>query len=107
MGLHHRPITRKKGGNGMKTAKQFREQAIKLNLHYWENHTCPICGESVGYYFFTYPNYEVVFDSGCGCSFGTNPRPSSWEDVAELYNMQTSLDVINKMDEFWKWEETE
>ena len=89
----------------MKTAEQFREQAIKLGLHYWEHHTCAICGEPVGYYFFAYYPYEVVFDSGCGCSFGSNPRPSSWEDVAEFYNMQTNPDVINKMDKLWKWEE--
>ena len=91
----------------MKTAEQFREQAIKLGLHYWEHHTCAICGEPVGYYFFAYPNYEVVFDSGCGCTFGSNPHPSSWEDVAEFYNMQTNPDIINIMDKFWQWEETE
>lgn len=87
----------------MRTPEEFRSQAIKLNINYWEHHRCAICEEPVGYYFFTYPNCEVVFDSGCGCSFGSNPRPSSWQDVAEFYNMQTDEDVIKKMDEFWRW----
>ena len=89
-----------------RTGNEFREQAIKLNLHYWENHKCSICNESIGYYFFAYPSYEVVFDSGCGCSSGYNPQPSSWGEVARFYNMQTNPDVIEKMDEFWKWDES-
>ena len=88
----------------MRKPEEFRNQAIKLNINYWEHHRCAICGEPVGYYFFRYPNYEVVFDSGCGCSLGTNPRPSSWEDVAKFYNMQTNENIIKKMDEFWKWD---
>lgn len=90
----------------MKTLERFREQAIKLGKHFWEHHRCAICGEPVGYYFFSYPPYEVVFDSTCGCSHIHSIHPSSWEDVAEFYNMQDNSDVIKKMDEYWEWEET-
>ena len=75
----------------MRKPEEFRNQAIKLNINYWEHHRCAICEEPVGYYFFTYPDCEVVFDSGCGCSFGSNLRPSS-------------ENAIKQMDEFWKWE---
>lgn len=86
-----------------KTAEDFRQQAIRLNLGYWEHHTCAVCGCPVGYYFFRWPGYEVVFDSGCGCSRRENIHPSSWEEVADHYNMQKNPEVIEEMDRFWRW----
>lgn len=46
---------------------------------------------------------EVYFDGGCYCACG-DLRPQTWEDVAEIYNLQKNPDVISEFDEFWHFE---
>lgn len=78
------------------TAEQIRESVIKNNVSFLPIHDCSICGTFVGYYFFRYPPYEVVFDSSCSCGC-SHPHPSSFEDVAGHINMQTNEKYINEL----------
>ena len=87
----------------MKTSDDFRNQAIKYNITKWTIRNCSICNFPIGYYFFRYPEYEVVFDGGCGCTSLSNLRPATWQDVADYYNKQTNLEYIKELNLFWKF----
>ena len=82
----------------MVSAEEIRASVIKNGVHKLLIHDCAICREWVGYYFFSYPPHEVVFDSSCGCG-RSYPRPCSWEDVAKHINMQTNEEYIKKLKE--------
>lgn len=81
-----------------RTPQEFRDAAIKHNISTWELRECFICGCPIGYLFFR--DREVYFDGGCDCCDG-GLRPSSWEEVAEHYNIQTNENVIAEYDNFW------
>ena len=85
-----------------RTAKEFRNAAIKHNIGAWRVRECSICGYPIGYLFFR--DREVYFDGGCDCCYG-DLRPSSWEDVAEFYSAQTNENVIAEFDKFWHFDE--
>lgn len=85
-----------------RTAQEFRSAAIKYSISTWRFRECSICGCPIGYLFFQ--DREVYFDGGCDCCWG-DLRPSTWEDVAEFYNMQTNDKMIAEFDEFWHFNE--
>lgn len=76
----------------------FMQQAKKKNIKFVVNHECAICGHPVGWRIY---DDVVTYDSGCDCSCMSNERRSSWEEIADFYNMQTSERVISEMDKFW------
>lgn len=85
-----------------RTAQEFRNNAIKYRIDKWMFRECNMCGHPIGFLFFR-GNSEVYFDGGCDCACG-GCYPRTWEDVAELYNLQTNPDVIRRFDEFWHFE---
>lgn len=84
------------------TPEQIRESAIKNQIDWFPIHDCAICGKIVGYRFFRWPNYEVVFDSTCDCSYYENLRPRSWEDVANHINMQSNEEYAKECMKYLK-----
>lgn len=66
----------------MKTADDFKRAAAEKHIHRWTIHNCSICEAGVG---FNIMGDYVEFDSSCACAW-SNPRPSSWEEVADTYN---------------------
>jgi hypothetical protein len=85
----------------MKQAQDFKQQALKHEIQSWPIRNCSFCHYQCGYFFS--PDLEnVVYDTGCDCSWG-GEQPRDWEDVAEHYNLQEDSDVIKGMDEFWKF----
>lgn len=79
------------------TAEQIRESVIKNNIRFFPIHSCGLCNVPIGYSFFKYNcPYEVTFDSSCDCA-SSGPRQSSFEDVAEHINMQTSEEYVNEL----------
>lgn len=91
----------------MRKPDEFRQAAIKHRINEWPCLTCGICYEKYGYIFDLESNPEdpkVYFNSGCGCTRMGNIRNSSWQEVAEHYNLQVNEEVIKKMDEHFKFE---
>lgn len=84
----------------MKTAEDFKQAAIITNPIKFHCHRCSMCGYPCGYVFS--PDYEHVgYDAGCDCTKRYIVNPSSYEDIANHYNMQKNVEHIKKMDEFW------
>jgi len=87
----------------MRIAEEFKKQAELKGITYWHAHNCSICGESVGT---EIVNGEASFRSACGCAYEPN-HSHGWEHIAERYNMQSNVDVIKRMDEFWGFDKVE
>lgn len=84
-----------------KTAEDFRLQAEKENITEWFQRRCAFCKYPMKYLF---QNGEVLYDSGCDCvSYPYVIQKRSWEDIAEGYNMQTNPEVIEIINNFWKF----
>lgn len=83
-----------------KIGEDFRNQAEKLGITKWPSHNCSFCTYGVG---FIFTPISVYYDNGCNCSsYGPSPyRESSWDEVAERYNMQDNENTIKEMDKFW------
>lgn len=80
-----------------KSVEDFKKAVQEKDIECWPIRSCCMCGYELEYIFL---DGSVYFDVGCDCaSVGVKER--SWEDVAELYNMQTNSDVMGEMDEFW------
>lgn len=84
----------------MRTPEEFKLHARKHRISYWPVRECSICGYQLGYHFSVSGN--VAFDPGCDC---VRYRPGfvarSWQEVANLYNLQTDPRVIEGYDFFW------
>lgn len=85
----------------MKTGDDFRKQVKLHGITKWPSHPCSICNVWVGYEFHDGAPY---YNSSCGCSGGSALQVRTWDDVAEMYNMQVTPSVIEKMDKFWHFE---
>lgn len=81
----------------MKKIEDFKKQAKEKDIKRWNIHDCSMCGYQCGYII---RDNGVFYDSGCGCSHGPL-RESSFEEIAEHYNMQSNKKVIKEMDKFW------
>lgn len=78
------------------TPEQIRKSVVENNIDWFPIHDCAICGCWVGYRFFRYPPFEVVFDSSCDCCYGENVSPRNWDDVADHINMQSNEEYVNE-----------
>jgi hypothetical protein len=84
-----------------RSAEEFQQAAIERGLTRWTIHECSICGYPCAY-IFNWADTEVAYDSSCYCTrYHNPPRPGTWQDVADHYNMQSSPAIITKYDEFW------
>ena len=92
----------------MKTAEDFKRQAKKLNLDGWEIGKCEKCNKDIYFSFST--DYETVFLSNwCTCYACGWLLPTyevSWQTVAWHFVNQGHPDYINKMIDFWRFEES-
>ena len=87
------------------TVEQCREIVCERGMTWLAHHRCSICNSMTGYEFrhvsnvhtewvaqlgLTGPDDTVVyFDARCGCTaYGESPRPVSWADFADAFNMQ-------------------
>ncbi len=83
-----------------RTPEEFKEAAKRIKPRRWHMHDCSICGYQCGYIFEDNPEL-VFYDSGCKCVMYRTVRPSSWESVANHYNIQDNDEVIKDMNNFW------
>ena len=87
----------------MRQAEEFQAAAEKLQITRWVIRKCSLCSYPLSY------NITgagiVTFDSGCDCTRGSMVvHDSSFEKIAEFYNIQTNVKVIAEMDEIWGFE---
>lgn len=79
----------------------FRIAAETQGITRWPHHDCAICGYTLA---FIFRGDRVIFDRGCHCTKGPMEKlDSSWEEVADYYNIQTNEDVIERMNDFWNF----
>lgn len=96
-------VLRQEGeGRTMKQAEQFQTQAKAHNITRWHTYDCSICDYPCGYLFV---GDDVGYDSGCDCTGREMVYWSSWQEVADHYNMQTHPKAIAEMDAFWHFDE--
>lgn len=63
---------------------EFLQRAVQEGgCAFISHHLCGICDSPVGYVFL---DDEPHFDGRCDCSSLGEPRLSTWEDVAQLFN---------------------
>lgn len=86
----------------MRTVEEFKKQAKLKNITKVWVHDCSICKYPCGYIINN--DATVTYDSGCDCVSYHGYRPSSFDEVASFYNIQTDEKVIQEMDEFWGFE---
>jgi len=65
------------------------EGAIWLN-----HHTCSLCNSMVGY---GIEKGQVWFKSSCDCTSWSEPRPSSFNEIANWLNMQSSDEIRDQI----------
>jgi len=95
----------------LKTTEQLKEQAKKINLHFWPCWDCSMCGYSCGY--IISENFETIeYDAGCYCVSYRDIQPRSWEDLTETYNMNQpennqniKKDYLKELNDIWKFED--
>lgn len=87
-----------------KAPEEFQEQAKKLGLERWIVRRCSMCDYPLAFIFS--PDYaRVDFDSGCDCTrMGYVMQNSSWDAVAENYNIQNHPTVIERFNQAWQFE---
>lgn len=69
------------------TADQVQQAVEEHGIRRWMLRRCSICDSPLTYAF---NGQHVTFDSNCDCSsWSSDPRPSSYQDVANTLNMQT------------------
>ena len=70
--------------------EEIKESVIKNKIDFWYPFSCSICGREYGYYF---NGDKVLFNGACDCSCIFGKRFASYQDIADLYN-------INKNEKF-------
>lgn len=81
-----------------KTAEDFKQKVKEKGITKWFIHSCSFCNYPCGFLF--KQDGTAWYDAGCDCS-RQPPSPSNFDEVAELYNMQSNPEFIQTMDEFW------
>jgi len=82
-----------------KTGEDFKKQSKEKKITKWIIHNCSMCNYGCGF-IIGWGKTGVGYDNGCSCSW-SGVRPSSWNDIAEHYNLQTNKKVIKEMNKFW------
>jgi hypothetical protein len=67
----------------MKNAEDFKKATKERNITRWITHQCSICNYPCG---FSITGERVNYDNGCDCAW-EGLRPSSFEEIAQTYNM--------------------
>ncbi len=85
----------------MKTAEDFKIAAQKKNITFFGIHNCSFCHYACGFIIKQDTvNPVVYYDNGCDCTW--NPaKPSSFQEIANHYNMQKNEKYMKEMNEFW------
>ena len=78
----------------MKTATEIKLAVNENGLDRLAVHNCSICHYQCGYIF---KEGGVLYDRGCDCVTYHDIAPSSFDDVADFYNRQTTPKVINEL----------
>ena len=88
-----------------RTAAEFQQKAIEKKLNKWYPRPCVICDIYFGYIFKGEKKERVFFDNYCHCNNRGTIKQSDWQDVADIYNIQDDVVVIEWMDEYWGFED--
>lgn len=87
----------------VKIGEDFRIQAQEKGVTEWRFRKCSLCKVPIG---FMFQGSTVLRDTNCNCvPYTTQPEEVSWDAVAGVYNLQTNPDTIQKMNEFWGFNE--
>lgn len=84
----------------MRTVQEFKDPALKVKPSKWIVHRCGMCDYPCGYVF-SHDYERVGYDSGCDCTAYDCIKPSSYDDLCNHYNRQSSPEYIEKMNKFW------
>lgn len=91
----------------IKTIDELKAQVQEKGITFWPIHNCSFCSYSCGYHFH---GEDVFYDSGCDCVTYNNFQPRSWDDVAQVYNMnqpennpKVSQDYLDRTDTVWQF----
>jgi len=82
----------------MREPEEFQKQVKEKRIAYWHIGECWMCNYPLGFHFI---DGNVFYDNGCNCTSGRNLNPRTWEQIAEMYNMQSNPKFIKKMDKFF------
>lgn len=83
--------------SGARDGAEFMNAARESKLKRWPILRCGICN---AWHDFVFEGDEVKYDVGCLCR-GTCLKPSSWDEVADHYNIQSNPHLIREMDAQW------
>lgn len=83
--------------------EDFKIRIEKSSIKRWTIHNCSLCGYPCG---FLFRGDKVFFDCGCYCVTTHEVRKSNLSEVCGHYNIQDSTEYIQKMDEFWGFNES-
>lgn len=53
-------------------------------------HKCGFCGYACGFYF---RNGGIQYDNGCNCVFYDGWRDTTWQELADVINLQTDPSI--------------
>lgn len=73
----------------MVTAEQVETAMRAAGITEVEHHRCAICRCMV---FYRLRGDQLYFDSACACDWSTAGEPRTWQQVADLINMQSTLE---------------
>lgn len=78
------------------TANEIETAVNSAGITQIDHHDCGFCGYMTAYMI---DNGEVYFDPGCHCIGNTGWRRSSFQDLADWYNMQSNDEVRARLRE--------
>jgi hypothetical protein len=83
------------------TVDILKEKIIKYNITKYAIDECSFCHCANGY-IFSISNGEVIvkYDKSCNC-LHVKPIIRQLEDIVEYMSLQSEMDVINKIKQFW------
>lgn len=85
--------------NWKRTSDEFKDAVKKNNLKKYKLRECSICGTPLYYRFV---DGQVLFNSSCACVPDESPdQMRSYQEIADLYNSQSSKEVIDSLDKYF------
>ena len=83
-----------------KTGEDFQRQVKEHDIRSWTLRHCSMCDAPLE---FIFDGDDVFYDSNCDCvTYRTMPAPRTYEDIADIYNMNISVkEWIKEIDEFF------
>lgn len=80
------------------TAEEVKELVDKAGMKRFSIHHCGFCKYPCGFLFYAFEEHEVVYDNGCDCVTYDGLRVSSWQELADFINIQTSTAAQGLLD---------